>query len=258
MTNSQMISADTAGTELARRRALVSANSINIARLLPQSFYHAHAALALEAVARDERRRRFERRFKSIVYTASDLMFITDVHGVITWCGPSVERLSGFRSEELCDTHLASYAHPDDLAIIEKFVTAVLRADASALRIGSGTVTRIGATLPFGKRVGSHAANVRLYPRFLAEFDRVLTPDGRAVFGGTYFPDEQRGGMIRVPHLCRPTHRLWRAPRGGGAVWQAGGGRAGVRRTGGPGPAPTRPGGGRRDPGPGARQAARS
>jgi diguanylate cyclase (GGDEF)-like protein/PAS domain S-box-containing protein len=59
-------------------------------------------------------------------------MFITDVHGVITWCGPSVERLSGFRSEELVGTRLVSRAHPDDFPVIEKFVAAVRRADASA------------------------------------------------------------------------------------------------------------------------------
>jgi len=59
-------------------------------------------------------------------------MFITDAHGVITWCGPSVERLSGFRSEDLLGTRLISLAHPDDFAIIEQFVAAVLRADASA------------------------------------------------------------------------------------------------------------------------------
>jgi tRNA (guanine6-N2)-methyltransferase len=57
----------------------------------------------------------------------------------------------------------------------------LLRADASALPIRTGSVNRIVANLPFGKRVGSHAANVRLYPAFLAEFNRVLTTDGRAV-----------------------------------------------------------------------------
>jgi diguanylate cyclase (GGDEF)-like protein/PAS domain S-box-containing protein len=92
----------------------------------------AHAALAVEAVAQEERRRRSERRFRSIVFTASDLMFITDVHGVITWCGDSVDRLTGFRTEDLLGTRLVSYAHPDDSAIIDSFVAAVLRADASA------------------------------------------------------------------------------------------------------------------------------
>jgi diguanylate cyclase (GGDEF)-like protein/PAS domain S-box-containing protein len=45
---------------------------------------------------------------------------------------PLGERLSGFRSEELIGTRLISHTHPDDLAIIEKFVAAVLLADASA------------------------------------------------------------------------------------------------------------------------------
>jgi 23S rRNA G2445 N2-methylase RlmL len=35
--------------------------------------------------------------------------------------------------------------------------------------------------LPFGKRVGSHLRNVDLYPAFIAEVERVLTPTGRAV-----------------------------------------------------------------------------
>ncbi|KAB8160226.1 methyltransferase domain-containing protein [Streptomyces sp. 3MP-14] len=57
----------------------------------------------------------------------------------------------------------------------------LLRANAAALPARPGTVDRVMANLPFGKRVGSHAANRTLYPRFLAELARVLTPDGRAV-----------------------------------------------------------------------------
>ncbi|HVS15276.1 MAG TPA: threonine synthase [Thermoanaerobaculia bacterium] len=45
----RMVKEAFADPELARISALVSANSINIARLLPQSFYYAHAALALGA-----------------------------------------------------------------------------------------------------------------------------------------------------------------------------------------------------------------
>ncbi|MFI5728504.1 hypothetical protein ACIA49_00165 [Kribbella sp. NPDC051587] len=37
------------------------------------------------------------------------------------------------------------------------------------------------ANLPFGKRVGSHRDNQRLYPAALGEIARVLTNDGRAV-----------------------------------------------------------------------------
>ncbi|HKY68570.1 MAG TPA: thioredoxin domain-containing protein, partial [Acidimicrobiales bacterium] len=40
-----------------------------------------------------------------------------------------------------------------------------------------------------------------------------LTPDGRPFFGGTYFPSEQRGGMIAFPELCRRIDDLWRTRR---------------------------------------------
>jgi 23S rRNA G2445 N2-methylase RlmL len=42
-------------------------------------------------------------------------------------------------------------------------------------------VDRIVANLPFGKRAGSHAANVELYPAFLRRVRSVLRPTGRAV-----------------------------------------------------------------------------
>lgn len=58
---------------------------------------------------------------------------------------------------------------------------SLLRADAAALPARPRSVHRVVANLPFGKRVGSHEANKTLYPRFLAELERVLTPDGRAV-----------------------------------------------------------------------------
>ena len=40
-----------------------------------------------------------------------------------------------------------------------------------------------------------------------------LTPDGRPFFGGTYFPNQQRGGMISFPDLCRRIDEVWRTRR---------------------------------------------
>src|SRR5918998_137593 len=40
-----------------------------------------------------------------------------------------------------------------------------------------------------------------------------LTPDGRPFFGGTYFPDTRRGGMISFPELCARIDELWRNRR---------------------------------------------
>ncbi|WP_405057266.1 methyltransferase domain-containing protein [Kribbella sp. NBC_01505] len=52
---------------------------------------------------------------------------------------------------------------------------------AEELRHPAGSVHRVVSNLPFGKRVGSHRDNQRLYPAALGEIARVLTEDGRAV-----------------------------------------------------------------------------
>jgi tRNA (guanine6-N2)-methyltransferase len=56
----------------------------------------------------------------------------------------------------------------------------ILRADARHLPLPAGSVDRVVSNLPFGKRVGSHDENVRLYPAMLRELTRVLTRQGRA------------------------------------------------------------------------------
>lgn len=57
----------------------------------------------------------------------------------------------------------------------------LVRADARALPVASGTADRVLANLPFGKRVGSHRINEDLYPAALREIARVLPGNGRAV-----------------------------------------------------------------------------
>jgi tRNA (guanine6-N2)-methyltransferase len=52
---------------------------------------------------------------------------------------------------------------------------------AEQIQQSDRSIDRVVANLPFGKRVGSHQDNVRLYPAALAEIARVLTDDGRAV-----------------------------------------------------------------------------
>jgi SAM-dependent methyltransferase len=57
----------------------------------------------------------------------------------------------------------------------------VIRADARAIPLASGSVDRVTANLPFGKRVGSHRVNEDLYPAAMREIARVLPGNGRAV-----------------------------------------------------------------------------
>ncbi|MGW6201909.1 methyltransferase domain-containing protein [Kribbella sp. NPDC055110] len=91
-------------------------------------------------------------------------------------------------------THLLGLDHnPTTLTIATKNTLATespvvvggslsfVRGVAEVLPLASGSVDRVIANLPFGKQVGSHRANRTLYPAALAELDRVLTADGRAV-----------------------------------------------------------------------------
>jgi tRNA G10 N-methylase Trm11 len=54
-------------------------------------------------------------------------------------------------------------------------------ARAEELDHAGRSIDRVLSNLPFGKLVGSHTSNTRLYPAALAEIARVLRPKGRAV-----------------------------------------------------------------------------
>ena len=53
--------------------------------------------------------------------------------------------------------------------------------DAAALPLEDASVDKIATNLPWGIKHGSHGENRRLYPRLLAEFNRVLRPGGTMV-----------------------------------------------------------------------------
>ncbi len=53
--------------------------------------------------------------------------------------------------------------------------------DAAALPLSDASVTKIITNLPWGMRYGSHGENRKLYPAWIAEFNRVLAPGGRMV-----------------------------------------------------------------------------
>lgn len=57
----------------------------------------------------------------------------------------------------------------------------VERRDVRSLPVRAGSVDRVVANLPFGKRVGTRREVEDLYPVFAATLERMLAPDGRAV-----------------------------------------------------------------------------
>jgi 23S rRNA G2445 N2-methylase RlmL len=80
-------------------------------------------------------------------------------------------------------------------------------ASAEQLDHADGSIDRVLANLPFGKLVGSHAGNTRLYPAALGEIARVLHPKGRAVL----MTDDKRlfeAAVQRTPGLKIVRRRL--------------------------------------------------
>ena len=56
-----------------------------------------------------------EARFHALVQNALDIVMVTDAEGTIRYLSPSVERVLGYRSEEMIGTSTAEYVHPDDM-----------------------------------------------------------------------------------------------------------------------------------------------
>lgn len=59
--------------------------------------------------------RESERRFRSVVQNASDIIAITDADGTIRYVSPAVERVLGYRPEEMVGTSTFACDHPEDV-----------------------------------------------------------------------------------------------------------------------------------------------
>lgn len=55
-----------------------------------------------------------EERFRSLIENASDIVTILDGDGIITYQSPSVERILGYRQDELLGRAALDYIHPED------------------------------------------------------------------------------------------------------------------------------------------------
>lgn len=63
----------------------------------------------------EERLRESEERFRALIQNALDIIMVTDADGTIRYMSPSVERMLGYRPEEMLGTNTGDYVHPDDL-----------------------------------------------------------------------------------------------------------------------------------------------
>jgi PAS domain S-box-containing protein len=94
----------------------------------------------LHGVSRDVTRRKLaedalrksEEHFRQITENASDILFIVDDRGTITYVTPSVERMVGFRPDELTGTSVFDLFMPDELPrALEEFGLALETGDVA-------------------------------------------------------------------------------------------------------------------------------
>ena len=90
---------------------------------------------------------------------------------------------------------------------------ALARTDATALPLRDGSFDVLLADLPYGHRMGSHAANAELYPAVLAEAARVAVPGG-ALVAVTH--------ELRLFERCLPGAAAWWSVERAAQVFQKG------------------------------------
>ena len=97
-------------------------------------------SLAVEAatLAEDLHRRQSEARFRSLVAHSSDLITVLDAHGTVTYQSPSVERVLGYRADELEGTAFARLLAEPDRPRLAQIVSGVGEA-----YVGGGSETHV-------------------------------------------------------------------------------------------------------------------
>ncbi|MDQ3810529.1 MAG: PAS domain S-box protein, partial [Chloroflexota bacterium] len=74
-----------------------------------------------ERVQADEAQRQSDARFRSLVQNVSDIITVLDAEGTMTYQSPAVERVLGYRPEELVGRDAALFVHPDDVPRLRRF-----------------------------------------------------------------------------------------------------------------------------------------
>ena len=77
--------------------------------------------------------RRSEEHFRALIENSSDCVMIFDRDGSISYVGPSVERILGYRMSEVVGTRPEDLVHPDDVPAVQATIAAIFRAPGESV-----------------------------------------------------------------------------------------------------------------------------
>src|SRR4028119_454838 len=118
-----------------------------------------------------------EKRFRSLVQNASDITTVLDADGTIRYESPSIERLLGYRPEDLVGQNAFDYVHPDDLERVR--------------RIFGETTKRSGASRPVEVRF-RHADGSWRYMEWIGN-NLLEDPTVKGIVANSRHGDRKRG-----------------------------------------------------------------
>jgi len=123
----------------------------------------------------EEERERSEARFRSLVQRAADMVTIVDAGGSVLYQSPAVERVLGYRPEELVGTSSFAFAHPDDLPVAQHVFVNLLTQPAPGAsasfegrfrhRDGSWRTLEVVATNLLDERASAASSSTRVMSR---------------------------------------------------------------------------------------------
>lgn len=83
---------------------------------------------------RTEALRQSEERFRSLVQHSSDIIKILEADGTICYQSPSIERILGYKPEDLIGKNAFEYLHPDDFITVQAAFDNVIQKSGVAVR----------------------------------------------------------------------------------------------------------------------------
>jgi diguanylate cyclase (GGDEF)-like protein/PAS domain S-box-containing protein len=92
-------------------------------------------SLAIESADLSEDLHRSERRFRSLVQNASDVIAVADAGGNVLYISPAISTMLGYAPEDLIGTFVFDLVHPDDTATAQRFLLDVLTERRGSRRI---------------------------------------------------------------------------------------------------------------------------